>query len=551
LGRRRGIPSVTGCVRKQVDTKRKTPIQGLTIYLIKEGYDTAETVIRNERTLEKHEPGSGPQQIGALYVQPSRPKPPRWARFFQEYIDPSQLGRVASAAAVLLVEARQRLFAITFGQGRHLLYPECWEERFGLRVALNSIGESNVRSIDKRTFDAISRHSREQASREVAARDFGLDIEQDLLRAVTGTPREPTLGRRMYGMDALHASVQAHINSLRDLLSLYYDKYQDQSYRKSFPWIDQIAEITDRSLVEELDEILIRRIVEGDLDRIWMAVPDVVPWERIDGFRYGFGRRSARYHDIHLPDFLDSLRDSKSLSKKLLTQRQVYCMDNDGVTFESWQVYRCLYAELDREGDSYLLSGGKWYRLTRDFVKEVNEAYRLLPRYQNNFPEYDDPSETAYNERVATSDPSRYALMDRKNISYGGGYTQIEFCDLFADGRDIVHVKRYGGSSVLSHLFAQGLVSGELFHTEPAFRRKVNARLPRRHRLADDDRRPRPDEFQVVFAVISDPPGDLVIPFFSRLNLKHAARRLAGYGYRVSIAKIDVSSVYSKLKRYD
>ena len=139
----------------------------------------------------------GNKDTAELYVKPSRPKPPVWARFFEGYLKSDQLGRVASASALLLVKAKNRIFAITFGQGRYLLKQESWEEHFGLRVALNSVGENHVRSVDKRTFDAISRHSREQASRDATARDFGLNIEQDLLRAVTGTFSDKNLGRKI------------------------------------------------------------------------------------------------------------------------------------------------------------------------------------------------------------------------------------------------------------------------------------------------------------------------------------------------------------------
>ena len=51
---------------------------------------------------------------------------------------------------------------------------------------------------------------------------------------------------------------------------------------------------------------------------------------------------------------------------------------------------------------------------------------------------------------------------------------------------------------------------------------------------ADPAKRPKQGEYRVVFAVISDRPGPLVLPFFSRLNLKHAVRRLDGYGFRVA-----------------
>ena len=53
-----------------------------------------------------------------------------------------------------------------------------------------------------------------------------------------------------------------------------------------------------------------------------------------------------------------------------------------------------------------------------------------------------------------------------------------EFCDLYTVDKDICHVKKYGQSGVLSHLFAQGVVSGELFRSDIKFRQKVNQKLP-------------------------------------------------------------------------
>ena len=117
-------------------------------------------------------------------MQKRHPKPPRWACFFEGCIDISDIGNVATTSAVLLMENDGRMFAITFAFGRYLLRTDCWEERFGLRVTLNCIDEDKVRCIDKKTLDAITKQSREQASRDAPPQDFGHDIEQDLLRAV-------------------------------------------------------------------------------------------------------------------------------------------------------------------------------------------------------------------------------------------------------------------------------------------------------------------------------------------------------------------------------
>ncbi|MHB1586817.1 MAG: TIGR04141 family sporadically distributed protein [Acidiferrobacteraceae bacterium] len=530
--------------------KADPPVQGLTIFLLKEEASSPETALQTEHRLDEHELTSGGTHIGNLYVQRGRPKPARWARFFEGYVDTGLFGQVSSTAAVLVIRSRERMFAITFGHGRHLLNADAWEERFGLRVALNSIRDGHVRSIEKRTFDAISRHTREQASREATAKDFAIDVEQDLLRAITGTPGDSDLGRRMSGMDALQTSVPANLESLPALLSSYYDKYLDNGYKAIFPWVDHIAEVSNRTLIDDLDGEVINRIIADDTDRIWMAVPEVTPWEQVDGFRWP-GRKAPRLHDVTLDGFVESLSDVNGLVISTLKQRKVECVDHNGLALATWSAYRCLYAELDQDGDSYLLSGGRWYRLTRNFVDEINEFYRAIPRYPHDLPPFEDRTETAYNARVADLDPTRYALMDRKMVRHGGVHDQIEFCDLLIDQHSLVHIKRYGASSKLSHLFSQGLVAGVLFLRDAGFRRKVNVLLPDGHKLSDPTNRPNPSEYNIVFAVISAAPGDLDLPFFSRLNLKHTIQRLTDYNYRVSIAKIPVSDTYARTKRYN
>jgi uncharacterized protein (TIGR04141 family) len=533
------------------EKNNQTPLISFSVYLIKKNITDPSAILRaggvSFHTFISH----ANEDIGELFVKATDFRLPRWAKIFRGYVDESQIGEVATSSAVLLVKAKSRYFAVTFGQGRYLLEPDCWEERFGLLVALNSIGENQIKSIDKRTFDAISKHSREQASREVGAQDFGLDVEQDLLRAVTGTPAEPSLGHRLSGMDALKTTVRANIEDIPLLLRNYYDMYMDSSYKHKFPWVDHLTEIKGHELSDKLDQLLIERISEEDFSRCWLAVPDIVDWDQVSGFRYGFSSRSPIYHDIHFPDFLDSLPDGSAITTDKLKRKYVYCVGEDYLVLHKWPVYKCVYCELDYGDDSYLLSGGKWYRVTRDFVRQINDAYNRIPRYRREFPEFNHASEGDYNQYVALKDPDEFALMDKKTIQYGGGYNRIEFCDLYTKSGSMIHVKRYGGSSVLSHLFAQGIVSGELFQTDAEFRHKVNQILPETHKLRDTEQQPTMGKHEIVFAVISDAGGSaLDLPFFSRLNLRHAVRRLEGYGYKAAVAKISVNDHLRKLERY-
>jgi uncharacterized protein (TIGR04141 family) len=141
-------------------TETETPLRSLTIFLLREGVNHAKKALRDTSKLKLIEIRADAQKLCELYVQSPRSHPPSWGKFFEGYIDIGELGRVSTSAAVLLVTAKRRLFAVTFGQGRHLLDPGVYEERFGLRVVLNSIDEHSLRSIDKKTFDAISTHTR-------------------------------------------------------------------------------------------------------------------------------------------------------------------------------------------------------------------------------------------------------------------------------------------------------------------------------------------------------------------------------------------------------
>ena len=256
-------------------TQDIVPQRDLTVFLLKESVADAAAALRKRASLRviSIPSATGGSSLGELFVKAPRSRLPRWASFFETRIDIAQLGRVSSTSAIFLVKTAGRLFAVAFGQGRHLLVPDCWEERFGLRVAINSIDPSKLRSLDKRTFDALSTQSRVQGTREGPATDFGLDVEQDLVRAVTGTPHDEKLGKSLSGMDSLHCTVRVTPDDLRPLFRKQLEKYESQLYKKHFPWIDHIGEVSDKSLITTLDEELVD-VINGTRGRCWLCTRD-------------------------------------------------------------------------------------------------------------------------------------------------------------------------------------------------------------------------------------------------------------------------------------
>jgi uncharacterized protein (TIGR04141 family) len=128
------------------------------------------------------------KQRESLFVKDSHPTPPRWLSFVEDHVADGALPMIvgASSSGVLLVPASGRTLAITFGYGRHLVRQEAVVQDFGLKVVLNEIDPAQIKSVDARTFDELTIHTRKGASRDSSLGVFELDNSRDLLRAVTG-----------------------------------------------------------------------------------------------------------------------------------------------------------------------------------------------------------------------------------------------------------------------------------------------------------------------------------------------------------------------------
>jgi uncharacterized protein (TIGR04141 family) len=516
---------------------KKDKSYSLTIYLIKPNISRQECLTAERATTEY--PFTFPDQTdGYLHIEKSAASSPRWLSLLSTAVTNLPHLTTSSASAVLFTSRKGRLFALTFGYGRALLVPGSWEEDFGLKVTLNSVDTSKLRTVDLVTLDAIGQHSRIQASREATIGDFGLDVDQDLLRAVTGKPLDASLGKLLTGKDALSVTLSLSFEKIPALLESYLSQAASTKYKVAFPWIDQIHQVADPDKVAELDTALMGRLMSQNFTRLWLAIPEIIDWTRTEGFKYRDAQNAMLLDDVHIVTFVEEFGVPGSADVRLLKKRNIYAISQEtGEVFARWTVYRCLYCEIDLGQKTYLLNNGKWYRVGTKFRDRVNGEFAKTPISTIALPDYKDKSEGEYNSRVAVEASGKYALMDQKLIQCDGYRDKVEFCDLLATTKSIIHVKRYGGSAPLSHLFAQAIVSGTLFKRDADFRKKVNSLVPDAFRPVTEV--PTLNEFEVVLAIVSasKKPG-LVLPFFSRVNLNTSRARLEDLGYRVSLAKI-------------
>ncbi len=510
----------------------------LNAYLLKASYVLGDPIITQGKMseLEIDIPNSGP---GRLYVTQTNPHAPGWAWFLlpigEEAI--SNL-TVASVGVVLIVPAEGRYFAACFGHGYAYLDKRYIEARFGLRTCLNIVDPETIRLLDKRTFDSLGKLSHEQSTRPVNIREFGLEIDKDLLRSLVGTPLEGSFGKQVAGKDSICVRVPITVNQLPGFLGRCFEESKKETYKNNFEFIDNIFEITDPEQIELLELQLIENLNTTANSKIWLAIPDIIKWEESSGFRYSKKQSEPIVDDVRLTGYIQRWSLDGSMSISDMKKHRIFQFGNDDTTvLNSWPVYHCLYAEVALGGKTYILTEGAWYNIYQNFVSSVQAEINEIPSFGKQLPVWGDEHEQDYNERVCAQSNDNFVLMDRKQIFHGGGASSIEFCDLLSSEREIIHVKNYSGSSVLSHLFHQGMNSAFLTVGDIEFRQKVNQKLPDSHKLPEEGLFPSSD-YEVVFAIGTRDPIGFDLPFFSKVSLRNSFRNLRVSGYRVSFAKI-------------
>lgn len=529
-------------------TKNESKKFKVTVFLIKDGYSKIEDflTVKDFKVLEIK---SASREIGTLVYKGGFQSKPGWVSIFNDVqgFDSKGIWN-QSSKAILVLKHDGRWFCFTFGYARHLIDELAYERNFGLIVSLNLGDPTGMKSIDKTNVGHVSLRSREQSTRDIALANFEFNDDIDLLRSVTAKlPKEGKDEEQetVSGRDSVTIYTTVAVDAFADIAKRLYVAFNSSSYKKRYPWLGKIKEERDKQVVAALDAALAAKILNEELDNVWLAIPEPVIWEEIRGFSFKYRAETddpqkagpVLYQDLDIEAWRKAARIDPNLTADQLRHKKIFVYWEDGRDPSTWSVYRCLNAEIDLSKKKYILNDGDWYNIETSFVKEVSDFYDSVPNSKITLPPYGTDTEPKYLKAVAASN-SALALMDRKEVMIGGGRSRVEFCDLYSNAKEIIHVKKYGGANLLSHLFSQALVSGDCFLHEAAFRVDVNKLLPPGFKLTNPTDQPTAKDYEVCIAIMSKVKGPLELPFFSKVSLKHAVRSLRNFGYKVTKLKI-------------
>jgi uncharacterized protein (TIGR04141 family) len=439
-----------------------------------------------------------------------------WAKAVRSLTDIELPFQKTTAAAALLLPVDDDTYALTFGQGWRYLRESRIDHEFGLAVAVRMLDPEHIREITRRSLSARARIDRNVVPGGQELWAYGLHLHAELVRRLTGIARRDVAEGLTYTRLRGHRknfqltlecgealSIRLSLDG-RDLISDLRELSRISRYEKVHPdleplqWVRQVTRHDERyeSLNTSLSEVL------KGTDNINGEVGITVPGRYFDGppvqrYKVQIGDYHAHTEELSLDDIRAGVMTRPTTDAlEVLRGGRIRGYDEDGEDVgEDTPALQWLAAEV-REGDRhYVLLDSEWYELGEEYIRYVDavvrEAFNSKPPWSlpswNHAPKSTDGKvhESDYNSHVADCNKG-FLCLNEKLIHSDLHKRGVEICDLLGPNNELVHVKKVSsktGSSVLSHLFAQGVVAVDSLSDQDTW-----ARFKERVREQDETR---------------------------------------------------------------
>lgn len=530
-----------------------------TCYLLAKGHESPEAALR-----KSYRPG-GRQALQELSPTPSVPpgcraflgthegKPPRWANELGHYFEGLAGVQPTSQKFVLFLPVADRVFAVCFGYGASALEWSAIEGNFGLRVAARALDSGALRSVQSRRIAASARSQNVSLPLGGDLRDLEVDFEGEFVRRLSGNLdassqllSEPGA---LVTSDAVAFDEVADLGTLQETLGRLYGTLAWQG-SSDFAFIDALTPIPSSSdVAKELNKKLASAILDkSDLDGqdqvhlLKLIPPDEFDMDSIGEVLFEAHDEQVRFNWNDRPSLGEIVRQLHvTRGASFLKYIRVTAFASDGSPRGTVQpLLNWIVFEAGNAVQRFILSFGKWFRLSEDFTSKLNGD---LLKIRDVTEELRLPEMTAteregeYNARVARA-RTDFALLDMVDIRPDAG-TEVEACDLFGTGGHLIHVKKWDGSHDMSHHLSQGTVSVALLVEDPVYRAAFQTAVSSVNVDLSDAAGRAPEI--VTWAVAISPRYDfpLGLPSFSKINLRDAAKRVRSSRAEPTLARID------------
>lgn len=522
----------------------------LSIYLLKPDLTSFRQALKSRVAVVEYKLKGTLKLDGIIYVGKTKYNEFPWQGLLQQGTHKS-IPRLTNSSnrAVLLLKLRNRIYALPFGFGKHLMNEEYIDREFGMRTALNLVDPDKLRSLDKANLDDLTVLTKTQTSRRAKTQEFNIDTIRDMMRGVTGEPAPgyESLGSVITGSEGIYIVPTIDFEDIPGRLDILRRGFSSKAYLDRFGWIDNLKSERDPKLILKLQDMLVSELQSENQTTIHMAVPVMVDWENFEGF--SFTMKGDLETEMSVKAFYEAKEEELSdLDWETLKKHKLYVKYANVEERTPIPLLRSLNFQTAIGKYLYVFAFSQWYKVDKSYAVKIRRFVEGIKESKLSFVDCDHGfNEDAYNKKLALSRGS-FLLLDKKLIKSDVMRSRVEVCDVFATReKEFIHVKFKGSSGTLSHLFAQGRISANLLAEDIEFRKNLKGKLEDLGRSSAiiplEQEEMDASKFTVTFAIIEDSAKTFVetLPFFSMLNLRLTANELRLRGFDVRVKKIQYS----------
>jgi uncharacterized protein (TIGR04141 family) len=465
------------------------------------------------------------------------------------------------SAGLLLIAVDGTVYAIGYGGGHRLIPDALTDPRFGLRFAVRRLDPEQIQDFVRRVPGSRGRTDATSVCAGLPVWTLGVEQHADIICRLGGQLNGMKLTFSSRDNRAVRAEGSAGLRMRlgvdpEDLVSDIREIARICEHEHPHPaleFVEHIQPTRDPKTLAELDARLDALL--GDDGAAGELAP-VVPTSALDDSRWACTfairigtARPVLVHSLEVAHFRQRTRlqpAGRRVAALRNGQVRMFSDEEGRELLSGASAVKWLEATASVESRRFFLLDGQWYEIGADYARAARaEIARFFvdgaPSLE--LPAWDlakDWKERNYNEFVPGVRPG-YVCLDRQGVRdpLGSGST-VEICDLLGPDNELIHVKRASGSSPLSHLFAQGLVSAQTLLFSPDARERFVAKVKR----LGKGRTIRPDFIpaKVVFAILLKKGERLTAATlfpFSQVTLAHASRILQSHQIDVEVIGIE------------
>jgi len=538
----------------------------LTCYLFKEEFSSSLTDSFDEtslledgyRKLDLIDNSKGESIVG--YLKKNSENIPAWKSKIEELFELPELKNISNSL-IFFVKGDYRNFAFTNGYAHSAVETTKIEWDFGVKVALNTLANDQIRGVDTRKLSIKPHQKREVSNGNSTIGEYEFDFNEEFINSITGYADTHLVGTSITGRESLHVTKRIDLSEIEAYCNKLFEIYQQETYKEQFPFYDILKPCRDSGIYERFLSLLGSAFEEEDFSHMSILYPNIDDVAYYN-YRFIYDKRYKDYDDITLSNILEFFSE-KGIEITEIEFKKFKIKISDGQRSKSYSLLDYIVLEFDIDNRKYIHTNNQILEIEPDFYSKVNSeiaakeieslpGFEFLPVKFNQETDKDGKpsvrveSEGTYNKRLSESNPGTICL-DRQNFRKfpGRSQDQVEICDIITNEKHFICIKFYKHSSApLSHLLQQGYVSADLLYEVQEYREELN-RLVEKDFGQDFIPVDELDRAQIkyIYGIATQADLNLAesLPFFTRISLRQNLKQMKRIGFETHIIRIPMT----------